>query len=455
MSELAVLPKENRMAVAQPMEFSSEQVRILAETVAKGCDQNELAFFLNVAQMKRLDPFTGQIHVVKRWDSTLNREKMTVQVGVDGYRVIAARTGELAGIDDVLYDSEDQPFPKWAKVTVYRYGRGGEKIPYTATARWNEYVQKKKDGGPTAMWVKMPYLMLGKVAECLALRKAFPDELSGVYSNEEMDQADNHVSGQPEPKPPVQMPKSTAQKAKQQTAPQQVVDQPSAKQTTQQTTAPASGPEKIAGKINKVLTSPNGVLGLIIGDKTAVIPIDLKTPEMVEGANIVLRASQFKKKDGTPFLQAVEILIVSPPQEEVQEGDIVEPVRTAADEGLEQLEGMFDGPNTERREQTQRREMSDEERANRQAVIDKGKQGDKPGTAGFARGQRLHIIINQNAKNTGFGEPELKRFLNMLHLEHARDLPFVKDSKDHSVNTYALCEAMALGEIDWNEYVPD
>ena len=49
----------------------------------------------------------------------------------------------------------------------------GQRVSFTASARWAEYVQANKDGQPVAMWKKMPYLMLAKVAEALSLRKAF------------------------------------------------------------------------------------------------------------------------------------------------------------------------------------------------------------------------------------------------------------------------------------------
>ena len=210
-SDLALAEKRDRLA-AHPLEFSNEQVEILAQTIAKGCDQNELGFFLNVCKLKRLDPFTGQVHCVKRYDSDLGREKMTIQVGIDGFRVIAARTGEHAGTSEPEFDSEEGQHPNWARVTVYRYGRGDEKIAYTAKARYNEYKQTKRDGNPNIMWANKPYIMLGKCAEALALRKAFPDELSGMYSDEEMDQADNGVTPGSVEKKPVSMPKSTDDK---------------------------------------------------------------------------------------------------------------------------------------------------------------------------------------------------------------------------------------------------
>ena len=170
--------------------FTREQVDLIKQTVARGASDAELSLFLYTAQRTGLDPLTKQIHAIKRWDSAAGRETMAIQTGIDGYRLIADRTGQLAGISDVEYDREDKEHPDKATVTVFKL-IGGEKCPFTASARWNEYCAFRKDGKPMALWAKMPFLMLGKCAEALALRKAFPANLSGIYTFEEMSQTEN------------------------------------------------------------------------------------------------------------------------------------------------------------------------------------------------------------------------------------------------------------------------
>lgn len=164
--------------------WNEEQIQLIKNTVAKNATDDELKLFLYTAGRTGLDPLTKQIHFVKRGNN------MTIQTGIDGYRAIAERTGQLAGIDDAVYEEGSTGLPLKATVTVYRIVKG-LRVGFTASARWNEYVPQ---GGQSFMYQKMPFLMLGKVAEALALRKAFPLNLSGLYTNEEMEQAQSPIS---------------------------------------------------------------------------------------------------------------------------------------------------------------------------------------------------------------------------------------------------------------------
>jgi phage recombination protein Bet len=179
--------------------WSGDQVALIKETCCKGASDDELNLFLYVAKKTGLDPLTRQIYSVSRWDSRLGRETRTIQTGVDGFRVVAERSGKYAGQlgpfwcgkDGIWKDvwlSEENPLA--AKVAVLR---SDFKEPLFAIANWSAYAQKGKDGKPTRFWAQMPALMIAKVAEVLALRKAFPHDLSGLYSTEEMAQADNGI----------------------------------------------------------------------------------------------------------------------------------------------------------------------------------------------------------------------------------------------------------------------
>jgi phage recombination protein Bet len=178
------------------MEFTPDQVELIKRTVAVGATDDELQLFMYVARKTGLDPFTRQIYALKRWNKAAGREVMAIQTGIDGFRVTADRTGKLAGISDPIFDDESGQHPNRATVTVKKLLPDGTLAEFTATARWSEYVQLSKEGKASGMWAKMPYLMLGKCAEALALRKAFPADLSGVYTTEEMAQADNAAQGE-------------------------------------------------------------------------------------------------------------------------------------------------------------------------------------------------------------------------------------------------------------------
>lgn len=168
----------------------------------------DLAIFMMTAKRTGLDPMAKQIYPIYRWDSKLGAEKLTIQVGIDGMRATAQKTGEYAGSDDAVFEEADGK-PVKATITVYKINsKTGERMPITASARWSEYVQTYKDKKtnewkPSGMWAKMPYNQLAKCAEALALRKAFPNDLSGVYSEDEMAQAEKLEL----PTPPTKMKK--------------------------------------------------------------------------------------------------------------------------------------------------------------------------------------------------------------------------------------------------------
>lgn len=163
--------------------LSRDQIELLKRTICRGSTDDEFKLFIHAVNHTRLDPFMRQIHAVKRYNKSTDRMEMVIQTGIDGFRLIAERTGKYAGSDDPVVDNEKQPTR--ATVTVYKM-MAGQRCPFTATARWDEYYPGDKQG---FMWNKMPCLMLGKAAESLALRKAFPAELSGLYTDEEMEQA--------------------------------------------------------------------------------------------------------------------------------------------------------------------------------------------------------------------------------------------------------------------------
>ena len=174
--------------------YSREKIDLIKQTVAKGATDLELQLFFHACQRTGLDPLMKQLYAIKRWSAADRRETLTFQTGIDGYRLIADRTGKYAGSSDPQYELNEEGFPAVATVTVHKILDNGATGSFTASARWAEYVQRTKDGHPNSMWTKMPFLMLGKCAEALALRKAFPAELSGVYTHEEMMQADQPLS---------------------------------------------------------------------------------------------------------------------------------------------------------------------------------------------------------------------------------------------------------------------
>ncbi|MCX7800102.1 MAG: phage recombination protein Bet [Fimbriimonadales bacterium] len=188
--------------------YTDAERRLIRETFARGTTDDQFALYLWTARSRGLDPRAGQIHAVVRKarakderGNWVERPQMTIQTGIDGYRLIAQRSGEYegkagpywCGPDGVWQDVwvKDEP-PFAAKVGVRR--RGDADYSWHV-ALYREYVQLvdeydengRRTGAkvPNAMWAKSPANMLAKCAEAGALRSRFPEDLAGIYVDAE------------------------------------------------------------------------------------------------------------------------------------------------------------------------------------------------------------------------------------------------------------------------------
>lgn len=148
--------------------FSIEDEKLIRDTICKGADETEFKLFIYQAQKTGLNPLARQIYAVKRWDSNLRREAMSIQVSIDGFRLIAERTGHYAGQIGPLWCGEDGVWrdvwlssnpPVAAKVGALR---DDFKEPCWGVARFDAYAQRKKEGTLTSMWAKMGDVMIAK-----------------------------------------------------------------------------------------------------------------------------------------------------------------------------------------------------------------------------------------------------------------------------------------------------
>ena len=201
--------------------FTDQQIAALRQIGLGANTQADVEVFFHQAKRSGLDPFRREIYMITR--KTKNGPKATIQTGIDGFYKIADRvtraTGGTWGIPETLWCGPDGQWrdvwlertpPAAAKVTVERNGSR-----FTTVATSAEY----NAGSP--MWQKMPARMIAKCAEALAIRRAFPDDLSGLYTSEEMAQADSQAPAPRAQAQPLQGGSRLAQAMGQRPQPQQ------------------------------------------------------------------------------------------------------------------------------------------------------------------------------------------------------------------------------------------
>jgi phage recombination protein Bet len=219
------IAKRNETAIGR---FTPEQYDIIRTTLCADATNAQFGLFIAVCNRTGLDPFAKQIYPVIR--KTKNGPAMAIQIGIDGYRLIAERSRDYGGQDapewcgpdgtwtDVWLDDENPPAA--ARVRVYR---NGHQVPTVGIAKYKEFVQYENEWGdrngrrevigkhPTQMWKDMPANQLAKCAEAQALRKAFPNELRDIQGDFEMEAATIDVTPSDArvtvEQPPIQQPR--------------------------------------------------------------------------------------------------------------------------------------------------------------------------------------------------------------------------------------------------------
>jgi phage recombination protein Bet len=187
------------------LEMPERTKKILMNSVFKNLFEDEAHVAWRLSKRRGLDVEAKQIFFVPYVDKKGNRS-VIAQTSIDGLRLIAARTGNYGGqinakltvrlkngdkkvIDHEEYDPSETK--EIISATIEIINKEFPQ-PQKATALLKSYA-KTYNGQLQGLWGTMPDVMLLKCAESLALRKAFPQDLGGLYSNEEMDQAKNDI----------------------------------------------------------------------------------------------------------------------------------------------------------------------------------------------------------------------------------------------------------------------
>lgn len=166
--------------------------------------QADIDKHLRICELKDLNPILREAFLQENWVKGGGKAYTTV-TQIDGFRKIARLDGACGQSAPRLSFNDDGEIVS-AELTVYRWANGeysGPDTPkeeYSAIAFFEEYVSRTKDGKVFGNWARMPVVMVCKCCEALAKRQAHP-ALAGLYTTDEMGQANNHEPSRPRESP--------------------------------------------------------------------------------------------------------------------------------------------------------------------------------------------------------------------------------------------------------------
>lgn len=213
MGDVITIP-HGATAVPVKHDFSGPQLQLIRTTVAADTSPQEFNLFIEVCKRVGLDPFRKQIYAVVYNKDKPDKRKMSIITGIDGFRAVADRSGKYRPDEnepEIIY-REDLKDPatnplgiEKAVVTCWKFGADGQWHPLKGVAFWDEFAPlteiweysqeagKKVPSGKFKLggqWPKMGRVMISKCSEAQAIRKGWPEDLSGVYAPEEMARAE-------------------------------------------------------------------------------------------------------------------------------------------------------------------------------------------------------------------------------------------------------------------------
>lgn len=181
--------------------ISEAQWRTLANNLYPGAASESVLMVWDYCAARKLDPLKKPCHIVPMQVRDAKSGdyfwRDVVMPGIYEYRTTATRTGLYLGHSIPEYgpitDYLGVQAPEYCALTVYRWNSEAKmRAEYPVVIKFSEVCATKKDkkNGSVIVnerWTKAPQQMLTKCTEAAALREAFPDELGGTHTAEEMD----------------------------------------------------------------------------------------------------------------------------------------------------------------------------------------------------------------------------------------------------------------------------